>query len=185
MPASIFGWQLNKRLFGWLRFYWTRSLSPSCPECDRGVLTSVNDSEAVHDQASGQTLVHWGCADCGFAMLAPLDTGKVRDASARRRSERARAAFGELELRERTLLAQRMRAGSRAFFAASCVVLAGGFYHLASGSAVLVVANWLSVGTMFWVLGMKRSYRAWQVLTGTVFVEGAFWHWLKHEKWLT
>ena len=37
---------------------------------------------------------------------------------------------------------------------------------------------------MYWVFGMTRSYRAWQVAIGHLFVEGAARHWFSHERWL-
>ena len=38
MPLSIFGWQLNKRLFAWVRALWAGSINPTCPDCDSGIL---------------------------------------------------------------------------------------------------------------------------------------------------
>ena len=55
---------------------------------------------------------------------------------------------------------------------------------LATGAGLLIALNWLSIGFALWVFGMKKSYRSWQVSSGQLFVEGAFWFWFQHQKWI-
>ena len=188
VPAGIFGWQLNKRLFFWLRSLWSRSVNPACPSCDGGVLYSQASVDPVleHDahSASPRQLYPWVCNHCGWAVLESLDAKRVREVVARARAERAMAAFPLIEMAEREAISKKHRVGSRIFFGVAALTFANGVYMLASGMSVFLVLNWMSFSFMFWVLGMKRSYRAWQVTSGHLFEEGALKYWLKHEKWL-
>ena len=78
MPLSIFGWQLNKRLFAWLRALWAGSINPTCPDCDSGILLAQTEASAILDQPvkatdKPQPLYPWACNHCGFTLLAGLD----------------------------------------------------------------------------------------------------------------
>ena len=93
-------------------------------------------------------------------------------------------AFGDLSWAERQSFGRQHRISSRIFFCAATVIGAHGIYLLASAAPLIIALNWLSVAFAFWVLGMKKSYRSWQVTTGHIFEEGAAKHWFNHEKWL-
>ncbi|MBU9439557.1 hypothetical protein KTE91_31260 [Burkholderia multivorans] len=187
MPLSIVGWQLNKRLFLWIRSLWTRAVNPPCPECDGGILFVRSDAPPVLDQLEGQRdhkpLYPWVCNHCGFGVLAGRDHQHVQEIAGRHRIARAHDVFGELEMQQREEFAWKHRIASRLFFVAAALVLANGIHMLASGSPLILALNWLSFALMFWVFGMKRSYRSWQVVTGRLFEEGAAKHWFHHERW--
>jgi ribosomal protein S27AE len=172
MPLSIFGWQLNKGLFAWNRSMWTRTVNPTCPDCDAGVLLAQRQTEG----GDARPLQAWACNRCGF--------DGTRDAANRHRLARAQIAFGELSLAEREAFGRQHRIASRIFFAAAAVIGAHGIYLLASAAPFIIALNWMSFGMMFWVFGMKKSYRSWQVTTGHIFQDGAARHWFGHEKWL-
>jgi hypothetical protein len=184
LPLSVFGWQLNKRLFFWIRSLWTRSVSPACPECDSGILQCQRDAEPMFAQGDARRLYPWVCDHCGYAMLESLDVKRVRDVSGRLRAERARASFSELEIQEREKFAGRHKIASRIFFTVTALLLARSIYMLATGLPVILSLNWASFAFMFFVFGMKRSYRAWQMMTGHIFETGAVLYWLRHGKWL-
>jgi hypothetical protein len=187
MPLSMFGWQLNKGLFEWNRSMWTRTINPKCPDCDAGVLMAQRETPAILDQIEGgdsRPLQAWSCNHCGFGMLAPEGRDGIREVANRHRLARARMAFGDLSLAEREAFGRQHRISSRIFFSAATVIGAHGIYLLASAAPLMMALNWLSVAFVFWVLGMKKSYRSWQVTTGHIFQEGAARHWFGHEKWL-
>ena len=188
MPLSIFGWQLNKRLFAWVRALCAGSINPTCPDCDSGILLAQTDASAILDQPvkatdKPQPLYPWACNHCGFTLLAGLDHKHVGEVARRHRFGRARAAFGDLAMQERDGFAGKHRVASRIFFGTSAAMLVGGIYMLASGTSLMIALPWLSFSGMYWIFGMTRSYRAWQVATGHLFVEGAARHWFSHEKW--
>lgn len=187
MPLSMFGWQLNKGLFAWNRSLWTRTVNPTCPDCNAGVLVAQRNAPAILDQTDGddaRTLQPWVCNHCGFGMLAPEGHNGIREVANRHRLARARVAFGDLSMAEREAFGRQHRIASRIFFTAAAVIGAHGIYLLASAAPLIIAINWLSFAFMFWVFGMKKSYRSWQVTTGHIFQDGAARHWFGHEKWL-
>ncbi len=187
MPLSAFGWELNKGLFAWNRSMWTRTINPTCPDCDAGVLLPQRDTPAILDQTDdgdARPLQAWSCNHCGFGMLAPEGRDGIREVASRHRLARARMAFGDLSRAERESFGRQHRISSRIFFGAAAVIGTHGIYLLASAAPLIIALNWLSFSFMFWVLGMKKSYRSWQVTTGHIFEEGAARHWFNHEKWL-
>lgn len=185
IPAGLAGWQLNKHMFMWLRSFWKRSVSPACPECDAGVMLCDNQAESAPD-AAGDTkrLYPWVCNHCRYAILETADVSQVRAVVTARRNERARAMFSDLQLQERDVLARRHKIGARIFYVFSLLTFINFVHMLATGAALIVAINWAAFALMFAVFGMKKVYRAWQVTSGQLFKTGAFWHWLKHEKWL-
>lgn len=187
MPLSMFGWQLNKGLFAWNRSLWTQAVNPTCPDCNAGVLVTQRDAPVILDQTDGgdgRPLQPWVCNHCGFGMLAPEGHNGIREVANRHRLARARVAFGDLSMAEREAFGRQHRIASRIFFTAAAVIGAHGIYLLASAAPLIIALNWLSFAFMFWVFGMKKSYRSWQVTTGHIFQEGAARHWFGHEKWL-
>jgi hypothetical protein len=187
-PLSIFGWELNKRLFSMIRVMWTRTVNPACPMCEQGVLVIHRDIAPVLDQneqgQASRELYPWACSHCNHAMLEVADARKVKEVADRIRLEQAKSMFSEIEMKERDDIARKHKWGSRLFFVVSTLVFINFIRMLANGSTLILTLNWASFAFMFWVFGMKRSYRAWQVLSGHIFERGAFWHWLRHEKWL-
>lgn len=187
MPLSMFGWQLNKGLFAWNRSLWTRTVNPTCPDCNAGVLVAQRNAPAILDQTDGddaRPLQPWVCNHCGFGMLAPEGHNGIREVANRHRLARARVAFGDLSMAEREAFGRQHRIASRIFFTAAAVIGTHGIYLLASAAPLIIAINWLSFAFMFWVFGMKKSYRSWQVTTGHIFQDGAARHWFGHEKWL-
>lgn len=192
IPQGVVGWQLNKRMFGVLRNNWTQATSPACPECDGGImLCDDTEASAVFEQApveaaaKPQRLYPWHCSTCQFGILAPNDASQVRKSVARIRGEHARAAFSDLEMQERNAIARRHRISSRIFLGVALLTFLNFAQMVAFSVSWIVTINWLSFSIMFAAFGLKKSYRAWQVTSGHLFEEGAFWHWFKHEKWLT
>ena len=155
----------------------------------RGNLLAQTEASAILDQPmkatdKPQPLYPWACNHCGFTLLAGLDHKHVGEVARRHRFGRARAAFGDLAMQERAGFAGKHRVASRIFFCTSAAMLVGGIYMLASGTSLMIALPWLSFSGMYWIFGMTRSYRAWQVATGHLFVEGAARHWFSHERWL-
>ena len=187
-PLSVFGWQLNKRLFIWIRTFWTRAINPACPQCDSGVLLSQRGAEPVLEPSENgdrpRRLYPWVCHHCDFGLLASLDPRAVREVVGRHRLARARSTFTALQLAEREEFARKHRLASRMFFGMAAFNFTYFVYMLGSGASLLLALNGAAFALMFWVFGMKRSYRAWQVLSGHIFEQGAARYWFKHEKWL-
>lgn len=189
MPGAALGW--NRLTMGnrYIADLWRSLWNPACPKCDKGVL-SIHATEEnltigkAHTDGAPLKLYPWTCSNCDFAVLEEADITKARDATARFRAERVKVFLAEAPSEERDTYERSHRLHSRAYFGATTLGAAGLLYMVASGAGFLVIVNWLCATIAMWTLGMKKSYRAWQVHTGTVFVDGAFWLWLKHEKWM-
>jgi hypothetical protein len=187
VPARVVGWNYNKKIFLWLRGFWTRSVNPACPVCDRGVLLCDHTNGPVREASSPDgplQLFPWTCCDCGFGLLEVSRASVARETAARLRQQRAQAAFTQLQMEERAKLARGHRIGSRIFYVVAALTFANFVNLLMIGAPILFSINWATFSFMFWVFGMKRAYRAWQVSNGHLFKAGAFWHWFKHGKWL-
>lgn len=187
MPLSLIGWNFNKKMFLWLRSFFNRSVNPLCPVCERGVLLCGQASEtsgANNHQNANTQLYSWACVDCGFSMLAVRNVTRVRELVSLHRQHRAREAFTSLQLEERTKFAASHRIGSRIFYIVSALMFINFIRLIMIGAPILFSFNWASFAVMFWIFGMKRAYRAWQVTNGHLFKTGAFWHWFKQGKWL-
>lgn len=186
VPLGILGWNHNKKMFMFLRGFWSRSVNPSCPECDRGVLlcdkttpTSVKNAGKAATQ-----LFPWTCSDCQYTLYEPANPSAVRSTVALLRQEQAKATFTEMELAEREQIAKRHRLSCRIFYVAAAFTFANFIRLLMINAPLMFSVNWLCFAFMFWVFGMKRSYRAWQIANGHLFEKGAFSYWFKHGKWL-
>lgn len=187
MPMAALG--VNQLRMGnqHIKALWRSNFSPACPECERGVLLKADDGQQDLDQQrdGGIRVLHtWTCNSCQFVLLEEDDMRKVREHAAHYRNERVRERLTTAERHEIDRIARNHRLHSRAFFVASLFAVLGFIYMLATGAGVLIALNWLSIGFALWVFGMKKSYRSWQVATGQLFVEGAFWFWFQHQRWI-
>ncbi|MGE8060269.1 hypothetical protein [Pseudomonas sp. NPDC089547] len=187
MPMAALG--MNQLRMGnqHIKSLWRSNFSPACPECERGILLKAEgDHQELEQSPAGKMRVlhSWGCNNCDFALFEEDDVKKVREHAARYRNERVKAQLSTIERGEIDRIAHNHKLHSRAFFIASLFAVAGFVYMLATGAGIMIALNWLSIGFALWVFGMKKSYRSWQVSAGQLFVEGAFWFWFQHQKWI-
>jgi hypothetical protein len=142
-----------------------------------------DETAAANSSAIAQSLSGWVCTSCHFAVLASNPRALSGD-MARHRRERALSVFRTLSRPSRSHLVLRHRRGARILFAVAALTFARFVYGVIAGLPMRVALTWAAFSVMFGVLGLKRSYRAWQVATGRLFEPGAFAHWFRHEKWL-
>jgi len=181
MPMSMFG--INQLRMGQAQINdLYRSLTnPICPECNRGTLKLQRASE---EQGGSHRDEHpWVCTRCGQVYLAPADKKQVKQLVAEERNKRAAAEMASMDEAERRALWRSHAIRSRWYFGSGLCLFGGFLYMLASGASLLLSANWLALGFVLFVYGLKASYRAWQVATGTLFQRGAFPLWLWNCKW--
>ncbi|MDB6011333.1 MAG: hypothetical protein JWL65_3583 [Gammaproteobacteria bacterium] len=185
IPAGLVGWQLNQQLFAWVRSLWGRAVQPACPHCDGGVMIRArgNNMTSVSPNAVGPSLSGWVCTSCRFAVLASNPRALSNDVAHYRR-ERALSVFRTLSGATRSHLVRRHRRGARILFAVAVLTFAWFVHMVVAGVPMRVALTWGAFSLMFAVLGLKRSYRAWQVASGRLFEAGAFAHWFRHERWL-
>lgn len=187
IPQRVLGVEHLRQGNEQLKALWQSLRYPVCPDCDQGVLVMKPESKVLDQGPDGTTrpVYEWACTHCDCHFQGGSNVAQVRAAAIEFRNQRVRDAFAsKLDIGTRQAIERAHTWHSRAFFVASALTAAGFIYMLASGTVILLVVNWLAITLALWIFGMKKSYRAWQVRTGNVFVRGALWTWFKHEKWL-
>jgi hypothetical protein len=179
MPAAVVGWEMNKGLFGWIKSMAVRSFNPPCPQCDKGVLIKNSAGESPDGQ-----LHAWQCNACQHQILAKDDVAEVREISRRMRNDQVRDALSTMDLAERETVSRSRRRASRIFYGMAALLFCTFVWMLATGTSLVIAANWASMSFMFAVFGLKQAYRSWQVLSGHVFQRGSFGYWFRNERWL-
>ncbi|MDH6160336.1 hypothetical protein [Janthinobacterium sp. CG_23.4] len=182
MPSSILGINQLKMGNQHIADLW-RSLSyPPCPECNAGVLH--RHAEATQNS---EALYPWVCRnkDCDFTILAPADVNEVRKIALDWSAARTRQRLSFLDDPERYKLIRGHSIESRFWFVCASVLTAWLIYLIAAGTPLGACASALSFGFSACVLGVTKSYRAWQVETGNIFLpQSLFWHFFKNERWV-
>lgn len=184
MPLSLFGINQLKMGNQQIADLWRSLTNPTCPVCDAGVLLRSEGDANTVDHETGHQLYPWACSHCGWGFLQVKSKKKVSEDCARYRGELIKAKLTNLEIVEREKYARAHRLHSRAFFITATLAVLGFLYMIASGAALILAFNWLCFALVAWIFGLKRSYRCWQLTTGTLFVKNSFWQWLKNEKWI-
>ncbi|ANN80898.1 hypothetical protein [Bordetella flabilis] len=182
MPLGVLGLsqlRLGNRL---IRDLWASLRNVTCPQCKHGVLIRHSHER---DSAADVSDVRypWACTHCDFLLLEVADKQAVRDTVRSMRNQEAVEALGDLEFSARQKRVRQYAIHSRIFFVLSVAAFGGFLYRLATGASLVYAANLASLGLACGAVALKASYRAWQVETGTLFVEGAFLRFLRNERW--
>ncbi len=165
--GALFGTQLL-RLGNGSFVSWLRSLNaPLCWRCHDGRLMARDGD--------------WCCTGCGFT---------VRAASRESLCERAlKANRGSVrrELRQAPEAARRrqrdFRYSARFYLLMAALLFAIGTARLYDAGGWMAFATWTAVSINLWVLGLRASYRHWQLQQRRLFEPGLFWRWFQHERW--
>ncbi|WP_323025690.1 hypothetical protein [Castellaniella sp.] len=183
MPLSVVGYRVLASNHQYIRDLWRSLRGISCPECRRGILVCQKD-ESVPDEKGEGTLHPWMCTACDFALLESSSSKKVRTVVRNMLNQETIERFGELEFAARQKRARQYAIHSRVFFTLAAGLFGYFLYNLAIGVGLAFSLNLASAGLACAAVALKASYRSWQVDTGTLFVQGSFFHFLKHERWL-
>ncbi|MES2354033.1 MAG: hypothetical protein V4568_06425 [Pseudomonadota bacterium] len=182
MPLSMLGYGQLKAGNQHIRDLWRSLSAPACPECCKGVLhrhaESTSDSEALYP---------WECSnvECGFSIFASVDVNSVREIARARSAERTRQRLAFIDDPARNKLIRGHSLESRFWYACASFLAAWFIYLIASGAPFGACVTSLSFAFATTILAITKSYRAWQVETGSIFLpESPFWFWLKYERWV-
>jgi hypothetical protein len=184
VPMAVLGVRSLRMNQQYINDLWRSLTLPHCPHCDRGILTPqrVDGSAPDHEEVP-DAYVAWRCGQCGFGFYASPNKKRVRAYALQLRTQRYKEALSRVDraqMQERFVQHQR---NARIYYGASALLGLGFLYMIGSGSSLLLAFNWLAIAAALFVLGLTKAYRAWQVKTGTLFVPGAFWGWLRSGKW--
>jgi hypothetical protein len=191
MPLYVFGW--NQHRMGWrlIRDMWHTISWPRCPVCEHGTLIPRKEEGAQSLTPHGKPgdpdalFSWWRCNKCTFGFIAG-DVADAREEADRVRLQVSRRQAQEIFGDPRALLrlgkmhSFRSRMG---YCAAGLVFLIGLISYLVGITGFVAFLDGLLLSIAISLQGLRFAYRAWQVRTRTAFVNGAFWHWLRHERW--
>lgn len=146
-----------------------------CPKCASGRMFRF--SEVV----DGVSKEFYGCSHCDH--FEPLDVERDPEAL-HDLQDLARHRLEEMTAEQRANAERTYRWRSRGSLAISLVFLVGGFWVLLSGIGVAISLNLGAMAALFFVQGLRASYRYWQLETGMLYQPDAFKLWMASGKWL-
>lgn len=180
IPLSIFGWRNISSSHQHLKDLVNTIRNPHCPMCDKGVMFVHKDAEPDEN-----ALYPWTCSGgCGFVVFTLRGQDSINQVLRPLVTKKGRAQLNGMSEEEQASLIKSHTRQSRMFwvFAVFCPLIA--LYSFVTGSVVLTCISILSMTLPFSVLAIKWSYRAWQVRTGTLYIEGAFKQFVKRGLWI-
>ena len=182
IPAGILGVNTLRSNHQTIKALYETISNPACPKCSGGVLT-VQGSAQAGDSDNPNLKYAWACNRCDFMILGSSDKRSIIPALTSIRQEQSLALFDGLEADARQKYVKAHTLHSRIFFSASMAFFLGFCWMLLRGDGLLLSINWIALALCMFVFGLKKSYRAWQVENGVLYVQGAFKSWFNNEKW--
>jgi hypothetical protein len=180
MPLSIFGWRNISSNHQHLKDLVNTMRNPHCPMCDKGVMFVHKDAEPDEN-----ALYPWTCSGgCGFGVFIQRDQDSINKVLLPLITKKGRTQLNGMSEEEQAGLIKSHTRQSRMFWvlAVLCPLIA--LYSFVTGSVALTCISILSMTLPFSILAIKWSYRAWQVRTGTLYVEGAFKQFVTRGLWI-
>lgn len=151
-----------------------------CPNCAIGRMFPFTE------QIDGDDRKFFGCSNCDHFEVADLGAEKdqyVED-SLKRLQAIAEARLNSLGAQELESRARRLCINSRLQFASSLALLAFGVYVLASGGAAWTMLNASALSGLLFAMGLRFSYRHWQLQNRAFYQPGSFRRWFGEGKWI-
>lgn len=180
MPLSIFGWRNISSNHQHLKDLMNTIRNPHCPMCDKGVMFVHKDADPDEN-----ALYPWTCSGgCGFGVLTQRDQDSINKVLLPLITKKGRAQLNGMSEEEQAGLIKSHARQSRLFWVLAMLCPLIALYSFVTGSVVLTCISILSMTLPFSVLAIKWSYRAWQVRTGTLYVEGAFKQFVTRGLWI-
>lgn len=188
MPLSILGW----RTFTENNKYIVSSIkalnAPTCPECLRGGMHCSTPEFDIQqeDGTSLKTLYPWHCSNraCGYELFAPKDAKSAQEVITRQMYVKGQERLADVDEDQLAKFKSQHKLKSRFFWCLGIVLLSLFIYRVASGARIDMCIGVLVIGLLSSLQALKSSYRAWQLETGTLFVEGAFKRFVINENWI-
>ncbi|KRB40333.1 hypothetical protein [Acidovorax sp. Root70] len=179
IPAGVLGVNTLRKNNQTIKALYDTLTNPLCPHCSGGVMRMQGAQEG-DNTAMAYT---WACTKCDFMLLGGRDKDTVIPTLMAIREEQSLSVFDGLSAQERASVVKSHTLSSRIFLGAAVVFFLGFCWMLLQGSSLLLSINWAALALCMFVLFLKKSYRAWQVENGVLYVKGAFKSWFNNEKW--
>lgn len=191
MPLKILGITYIRRNNQIMRDQLHKLKSPICPHCYESVLFLDESRNGVRrTYEDGQRIVdlyHWLCQnpDCQADELLPMDLDDAREWAKQIHNDVAAKQIETMQADDMEPYLKTHRVFSRIMYLGAFICLLFLFYGLAfSNTSVLkLLIIYITIGAAFFVNGMKRSYRCWQIQNKRLFDQAAFKDWLRNGRW--
>lgn len=172
--------------------------APTCPHCYEGIMEIDINSPGVRRTFEIQNndgsvnnvsvnLYKWVCLnkDCGADELMPESNSEAKDWAKDIHNAIVADKITDLTDEEQEQYAKTHKFYSRLYYLVALACFLYFMYILAFSniSILKIFLPYTCVITAFFVNGMRRSYRYWQLENKIIFQEGAFKEWLKSGNW--
>lgn len=179
MPGKVLGVDTIRQNNQTIKALYDTLTNPMCPMCSGGVLRSQGAQEGDSENMA----YTWACNRCNFLLLGGKEKRSVLPQLLAIRQEQSLQNFDGLSAEDRQQLVHIHARNSRIFLGASVAFFLGFLWMLLQGSGLALSFNWFALALCMFVFFLKKSYRAWQVEHGVIYVQGAFKSWFNNEKW--
>lgn len=184
MPLKIFGWNQLKAGNSIIKSLWSDFHDPICSRCETGTISYVSRKGADESLDNNERNIHiYSCSKCGYTINCTKDELKQHIISDRNEKYKSYSS----DSRNQKQLSKTVRNHiftSRCVYVISLCFLFYSCYLIGSGKPWLMVINYLSITATTCIYAMKRSYRAWQILTNHLFIPNSFIKWLMNGRWV-
>jgi hypothetical protein len=183
IPFSVVGIFQLKTGNQIIKQLWQSLYYPKCPECLKGILFPENHfDEQFLNKLKNDDPCQFHCSHCNFILNSTkkninFDTYKLRV------TKNINILNDPLIQKQKEFSIKSHKYTSRIFYTTSFISIAYGMFQIAFGGSLLHIINIMAISLPFFIAGLVRSYRAWQIKSNTLYVKGSFLHWLKYEKW--
>ncbi|HMY90761.1 MAG TPA: hypothetical protein PLM85_08935 [Nitrosomonas sp.] len=189
VPLAIIGWKTIAANNEYIVNSFKALNAPTCPECLRGGMHCKTPEFEVRDEVDGKqlnTIYPWHCSNlaCGYELFAPKDPTAAKALIAKQMAARGRERLAEFGKDDIAKLIGQHKLKSRLLWLAGIALFAMFVYRLADGQRIDLCIGNLCIGFVAALYGLIGSYRAWQLETGTIFIEGAFKRFVINENWI-
>lgn len=190
IPLSLLSFHQLKMGNSVIKSLWQSINSPVCPDCNKSILEESDtiDIEKLFidvkdsNETSNPHLKKYYCSKCNFSLISSSNELTLKIMSYRKIKFQKEIVESGREKERQSLIRQHTHS-SRILFFFSLLGFLGFLYLIMNGSSIIIAANWFCIAATLSIFAMKKSYRAWQVETGNIFIKGAFIHWLTYGKW--
>lgn len=189
VPLAIIGWKTIAANNEYIVNSFRALNAPTCPECLKGGMHCKTPEFEVRDEIGGKqlnTIYPWHCSNsaCGYELFAPKNPTAAKAVIAKQMADRGQERLAEFGKDDIAKLIGQHKLRSRFLWLVGIVLLSMFIYRLADGQRIDLCVGNLCIGFVASLYGLIASYRAWQLETGTLFIEGAFRRFVINENWI-
>ena len=181
MPLKLFGWNQLTSNHSLIKSLLSDLRSPICPICETGTLTIYQDEKIINPSISNSNI--YACTKCSYSLNCSKE--ELKTLIINERSKKYEKFSNDIHNKEHlSKIVKTHIITSRLFYFISFCILFFAFYLIVTGKPWLIAINYLSITLTVFLYAMKRSYRAWQILTGNLFIKNSFVKWLMNGRWI-